>query len=1072
MSGCIRIEGDALSHHSLASVNRELALGLAKLGWTVQLRQRNDLDQIDCRDDPRVELLYEMLANQGKPDLILRHAFPPDFSIPEERCPLVFMQPWEFGSTPRIWRYGWARIADKILTYTTYNQKMYEDDRVPVPVETIPIGIDDRYFQPQEPMELDDAPGIRILYVGGAIYRKGVDLLLDAVDEAFADEDITLIFKDHPFYERDVSTRIEQCRAHVKYMRHYISPKNMPSLYAACDVFAFPTRGEGFGLPLLEAMSRRLVCVGPDHTGCGDFFDVHKGIVLASEKRVIPNVGLDCISEPFIYEPRDVAKALEQAVYDGVSEKVLDNAREEAEAHRWDKLIPHYDKSLRELLGSIPAATREPEGKRRIALVPGLANSGQIEEAAKIEQDNTQLWSMAANQKIAEGNFRRGKSILDQACRLDPENEVLRHNRALITWQLAEGKVSKEEHEKIVDDLIYCYEKDPSPHIAESITSIGLVTRDQQRRYAKLVGEKPTRKSLSVVMIVRNEEDNLKRSLGSVLSIADEICVVDTGSTDGTVELLRGMGCKVSERGDLYDHKLGKLKSFAEARNASLDMATSDMIMWIDADDEVPPDTATIIRKCIDDGLQALSLPVLCPQLEPNGRETQNIVRHYRVFPNDDRVRFVGKIHEQIAPSIVEAGYDIVMLDAPIMHHGYLVAKNLQSKYERNLAFLLEEDDGGDWVGFNLMTTYLLMGNFEKAIEIGEARIKDLPYDQAHAGKYISTLAACHIAIGNLDKGEEYCRLGIEHKLNLVEQYFNLGGVHMARANVDQENREEHWTAAKKWMLKALDAPISCKGGAIDSDSGFIKPLEALIQLSTVRGDYESVREYILQILSRRYDLRLHHHLIDVYRHLGDEAAAQRHDIYFRSQAEDDIQSRTSKAFELLEGGSIEDGLVALRSICEDVPGNAQAITNLALGHNRIGNHRQALEIMDSVFPVGPTLHGLYCIANSSRYVEDYKTAVAAAEAGLKVNPTDPSFHYEMALSSLKYGRPDLCLQELELSSMLGKTTPESLTTAAICHLKLGTISEALEMARRSVETDRREQVNVRLVYDALVQPI
>lgn len=85
------------------------------------------------------------------------------------------------------------------------------------------------------------------------------------------------------------------------------------------------------------------------------------------------------------------------------------------------------------------------------------------------------------------------------------------------------------------------------------------------------------RPTIALAIIVKNEEENLPRLIGSVKDCFDEIHVTDTGSTDDTVEVAKGLGCHVHHFEWCYD--------FSKARNASFEPATTDYIMWLDADD-------------------------------------------------------------------------------------------------------------------------------------------------------------------------------------------------------------------------------------------------------------------------------------------------------------------------------------------------------------------------------------------------------------------------------------------------------------------------------------------------------
>ena len=84
---------------------------------------------------------------------------------------------------------------------------------------------------------------------------------------------------------------------------------------------------------------------------------------------------------------------------------------------------------------------------------------------------------------------------------------------------------------------------------------------------------------LTLCMIVRNEADMIERCLGSVDGIVDEMIIVDTGSTDGTVALCESFGATV--------FPFVWQEDFAGARNDALEKATGDWILVLDADDEI-----------------------------------------------------------------------------------------------------------------------------------------------------------------------------------------------------------------------------------------------------------------------------------------------------------------------------------------------------------------------------------------------------------------------------------------------------------------------------------------------------
>ena len=95
--------------------------------------------------------------------------------------------------------------------------------------------------------------------------------------------------------------------------------------------------------------------------------------------------------------------------------------------------------------------------------------------------------------------------------------------------------------------------------------------------------------SISLCMIVRNEEKTLERCLNSVKKVVDEIIIVDTGSTDSTKSIAKKFTNKV------FDFKW--CDNFSLARNFSFSKATCEYIMWLDADDIITEENKETIQK-------------------------------------------------------------------------------------------------------------------------------------------------------------------------------------------------------------------------------------------------------------------------------------------------------------------------------------------------------------------------------------------------------------------------------------------------------------------------------------------
>jgi tetratricopeptide (TPR) repeat protein len=183
-------------------------------------------------------------------------------------------------------------------------------------------------------------------------------------------------------------------------------------------------------------------------------------------------------------------------------------------------------------------------------------------------------------------------------------------------------------------------------------------------------------------MIVRNEESELARCLESVQGVVDETVVVDTGSADRSREIASSFGASVI-RSEWRD-------DFSLARNLSLERATGEWILVLDADEELESGTRTCLRETLRGaGVEGIRMRVR--NFQPPGE----ICRYYdsrlaRLFRNWPTHRYEGIIHEQITPSILRGGGRLLDADLTILHHGYIrrTVQGGRSRLERNLRLL------------------------------------------------------------------------------------------------------------------------------------------------------------------------------------------------------------------------------------------------------------------------------------------------------------------------------------------------------------------------------------------------
>lgn len=217
--------------------------------------------------------------------------------------------------------------------------------------------------------------------------------------------------------------------------------------------------------------------------------------------------------------------------------------------------------------------------------------------------------------------------------------------------------------------------------------------------------------SLSVCMIVRDEAPRIAAALASVQACADEIVVVDTGSTDGTPEIVRELAAALPVTllsAEWQDN-------FSQARNLSIEAATKEWIFWLDGDDVLmsgEADKINKLKKAPTD--RAFAFRVINAE---DGLALGSSFLQLRMVPRRPDVRFEGSIHEQLSPSCLRAGLRRIPVDVRIQHTGYDDQETKKKKAARNLELLLKDPLDTPAYKKHISDAFFILGETEAAIE-------------------------------------------------------------------------------------------------------------------------------------------------------------------------------------------------------------------------------------------------------------------------------------------------------------------------------------------------------------------
>ena len=673
-------EGTYLDFGSLSYVNRELTRCLShspqlRLTRVGEPSLRNGA--AGCKE---LQQLSPLLSKTSPADcqVTVRHSWPPNWTA-KHAGPLAVIQPWEFGALPQ----EWVRQSEQVQQFwvpSNYVRNVYISSGVPgEKVKVVPNGIDPDKFHPKAtPMRLETKKSFKFLFVGGTIHRKGADVLLETYLNSFtAADDVCLVIKDFGgktvYAGQTLEARILAARAkpgtpEILYLNKELSPEVLPSLYTACDCLVHPYRGEGFGLPILEAMACGLSVIVTAGGAADDFATEAFAYRIPATRRTIGDTisGMKLTGPGWLLEPDSSELALRMNwILDHRGEARELGARASEYARRewtWEKAARIAAERLHELTAATTqkaSAVPAPEQSTKSVAMPLCGLVGHLGKARETFTANKpkEAWELVTSALRARPYHPEGFLMLAEIAASIGDGQTARNfgerARALApTWKPARQFMNR--------------------RLKGASRPAWMAVEDVLKNAAP---------RLTVCIIAKNEERFIGQCLSSIKPIAGQLVVVDTGSMDRTVEIAKSFGAEV--------HHFDWCDDFSAARNAALEHARGDWVLILDADEELPSDQhARLLADLKNPKAVALRLPLINKDQEAEGHSFVP-----RLFRNAPGVYFTGRIHEQVFPNLVALGkiwgLGTGLGTAQILHHGYSKANvKDRNKIERNLNLL------------------------------------------------------------------------------------------------------------------------------------------------------------------------------------------------------------------------------------------------------------------------------------------------------------------------------------------------------------------------------------------------
>jgi glycosyltransferase involved in cell wall biosynthesis len=365
----IVLTGPFFVHSSLARINAEIAGALLSRTDFSTALEPHGYAMLRPENLPNGNAILSGLYRRPPHlDLTIRHHWPPDFSRPSAGK-LAVIVPWEFGAVPISWVEQIERNVDELWVPSRFTRDVFVKCGVsPGRIAVVPNGVNVEIFRPDgATWRPPEARGFTFLFVGGAIERKGVDVLVNAYQRAFtASDDITLIVKDigsKTFYQhmtlipwiRQQAEKLQSPR--LLLLTDELTEGRLAELYRGCDAFVLPYRGEGFGMPLLEAMACGKPVIATREGPASEFCPPECSWLISAKTVPIPNGigGLgELAAEPTWFEPdaEELARAMRE-VYENRREAMRRGARAGEQirpAFHWHRITRMYLDRISEMM--------------------------------------------------------------------------------------------------------------------------------------------------------------------------------------------------------------------------------------------------------------------------------------------------------------------------------------------------------------------------------------------------------------------------------------------------------------------------------------------------------------------------------------------------------------------------------------------------------------------------------------------------------------------------------------------------------------------------------------------------
>jgi len=445
------------------------------------------------------------------------------------------------------------------------------------------------------------------------------------------------------------------------------------------------------------------------------------------------------------------------------------------------------------------------------------------------------------------------------------------------------------------------------------------------------------RATLSLCMIVKNEEKFLKDCLESVRDVVNQIVIVDTGSEDETGNIAASYGAEI--------YPFEWCDDFSAARNESIKYATGDWILWLDADERLKPENKAELLSLLRHETEPVAYIIHIENLLPDGKNYKLSSAH-RLFNNHKNISFSGRIHEQVSHSISRLGGRERECGVTLTHLGYALdeegqkSKNIRNR--RLLERMVRDYPQNAYAHFTMAQHYGLTGMPHKALHHYKLAYRLNKFNPGMKASLLNTMAEVYISMGKYDKAGENCRQSAKIIPEQAGAYYLLYRIADKTGKLDESIR---------WMEKVFEQTESMRTTRKHISSDVLIDRDQL--LFTLGSLYLSAgnlirAEFFLEQIKNKQERHVLEKVLPLYLQLNKMDAAYAILEKLTSQPACDPRYRDMLGTVLIKKQMFKEALLVYESLNAQYPGNQALIRRMVGLYAKTGNESRAQELLSA----------------------------------------------------------------------------------------------------------------------------